>query len=448
MRTNKTTQAINRAINTLSNPMHIPRTLSTTFGYELTFMPQLNDRMWHKSKGTIKAWMRYDELVSAYASIMHQVAQMHNNKRTLRSRYIDFKTDPHVVEVTTKPTNSGPRLRNIVRDAFKYADVAELQPRCMYSRGGGAHLHVGLLGESRTDKHSFAVAMQHEVMLNPWISWAFANPLDDDNAPQIPHLRIARNTDREVQTSAQRAQREVLTLEYNIRDSEGDARYYDGIIEELRKDLHSAAVWSNESPRNERIENINEYLGYRNRYRRNAHVYSKRLLAWMNEDYALHVANLHSEAIAENALREANMPVPCDDKRPMHGCENYPITKWENIATHTAKQYVATHRTQYDTMEFRCFMMYEHHSDHAKQINLADALVKRTIRKIKTCEGLRMYGGEIQPQHYLADMKYSDAKRAFRNMLVSLDLDPDYYREECVNIALRKRAIRAGKVRK
>lgn len=468
MRTNKTTQAINRAINTLSNPMHVPRVLSTTFGYELTFMPSMFDRMHVKSKGAVKAWSYYSDYVTGMSRAMRDYAYSVDKK--CGERFDDFKTDPMVVEVTTRPTNKGARLRNIVRDAFKYAAVADLQPRALVSRGGGAHLHVGIPAksergwdaeddtiESNKDAQAFAAAMQHEIVLNPWFAWAFANPLDDCNAQQIPRMTkrtVQRKNGGYIERDLQqRRERFMRDMEYNIRDKASDIVLYDTTIIRLTNEIHKAGNWKPEFNLYPNVwscppDDIADYARYKRNARKSLMRYEKQLLTAMESDYAEHVLKLWDEAIIEDAMRATGTEtevVTHGDTRPVVGCDNWPITAWHEMKTMTNKSYAASHRIGYNTIEFRCFMMYESHHDHAKQITLADALVKRAMHKVKTCEGVRMYS-PIESR-YLRDMKYSDAKRAFCDWLVSLDIDPGYYREECVNIALRKRALRVGKVR-
>lgn len=464
MRTNKTTQAINRALNTLSNPMHIPRTLSTTMGYELTFMPCMFDRMHIKSKGAVKAWSYYSDYVVGMSKAMRDYAQ--SVDKTCSNRFRDFKTDPMVVEVTTHETNNGARLRNIVRDAFKYAAVADLQPRALVSRGGGAHLHVGIPAkssrgwdaeddaiETNKDAQAFAAAMQHEIVLNPWFAWAFANPLDGDNAQQIPHM-----TKRTAQSKAQHSARELQQkregfmrdMEHIIRDKTSDIVLYNSTIIRLTNEMHMACNWKpafNNYPKEWSCppDDIADYVRYKKNARKSLLRYEKQLLTAMESDYAEHVLKLWDEAIIEDAMRNMGTQVVQEDTRPVVGCDNWPVTPWHEMKTMTGKCYAATHRLCYNTIEFRAFMMYEHHADHAKQITLADALVKRAMHKVKTCEGVRMYT-PIESRK-LRDMKYSEAKAAFCNWLASMDIDPAYYREECVNIALRKRALRVGKVR-
>lgn len=460
MRTNKTTQAINRALNTPSNPMHVPRTLATTFGYELTFMPAVFDKMYHASKGQIKAWHYYSSYTQTQATMMNQMCSAHYPMAQRARRWEQFKTDPNCVEVTTVPTNNGPRLRETVKRTFALADMCDLIPRADHTRGGGAHLHVGIpykgqagyndsddYVELNAEPRAFAAAMQHELLLNPWLAWAFANPLDDNNAQQLRNMCKRPEARGDTRSAIEERAEFMRKKVYYILDSFNDIRAHADEIIRQTNQMHEARNWIPKyalypmeyscAP-----DDIYDYVRYRNRAKKKFARECKELLAVMEKEYALHVLKLHEEAIAEDAERSG--VVIEEDTRPMYGCENYPVTKWCDISTQTGKCYAITHRQGYNTMEFRCFMMYEHHADHAKQITLANELVKRTLHKLKTMEGVRMYEPLKAPT--LHDMKYSDAKRAFRNMLHSLGIDADYYREECVNIALRKRALRARKI--
>jgi hypothetical protein len=432
MRTNKTAQAINRAITQPSNTIVVPRKLATTMGYELTYMPGMFDHLWTVTKGRMKGWAQYEYVNDTLRNGMRQCAYvMHSTKdkdgddvcgSAYVHRYVsEFKLDPQVVEVTTQPTNSGPHIKKAIALCAKYADAVNLVPRTLYSRGGGAHLHTGIpyqryvnrerYGRTTMEWRKYCGAMQYIAYTNPWLAWAFANPLDSKNAQQLTKLNECEDAPNHARYM-QRAYR-------NIKDAHEYYTSYRDSFMQYEQKLHDLAYRKNRYA-------IRDVIDMHDYYRRNMiaqklelHKLCAKLLKDMDDDLTWAIEQMYNESSEQRVSLDT-------------------ITAIESKAACVTQRNYGPN----GTFEFRCFMMYEHHSEHAKQIVLANAIVQHAMRMVES--DTQVNPNVIAPT--LATMKYSDAKRAFCNMLREYDLHPDYFREECVNIALRKRAIRNRKI--
>jgi hypothetical protein len=157
--------------------------LATTVGIELTFMPILFDYLMYYNR---KYSDSVEKVIPESNSLCRGMASA--LEFSLRARKIPFNKchkDPDCVEVSTKPYITTNALFRTIDKIWKCAADHDLLPTSKYYNGGGAHIHVGVIGACRASAINFTRRMLIFGAQNPWLSWAFVGETDDCNAEPL-----------------------------------------------------------------------------------------------------------------------------------------------------------------------------------------------------------------------------------------------------------------------
>ena len=117
-------------------------------GIELSFVPTILDRLMDLNRRVAKS-DNVDRVVQGSGEICEGYAFALEGMLDLRSiPYHDCHRDPDCVEVSTKPYDNKKRLFSVVRKIIAQAKRIDLEPTAYWYNGGGAHIHVGVMGKS------------------------------------------------------------------------------------------------------------------------------------------------------------------------------------------------------------------------------------------------------------------------------------------------------------
>jgi hypothetical protein len=374
--------------------MRMPKKLITTMGIELTFVPSIYDLINEAVPGAINTPTSYggSDLRVAHASFMSNVLK----KRGVK--VYNCGTDPGCVEVPTMPYDDGKELLTACRNVHSAAEVCMLQPYATYTRGGGAHIHTGRVGKDDAEKRRMTAHVMAWMTANPWFAWAHAIPKDEDNANPLTAQDVYKKLDARMEYDMA-----IARLQQALKDLQD----FQKDLSSAEKELHTVKGWEQSH------QGMDEYTDMEY-WRRNVvrcHRYVAEYLKAFYEASATYAASLRETA-----------RVMVTDIRP-YNCKNR----------------VTVDRGQ--TIEFRCFTMPWDYKGHVKQFVLVNNLLKLLYKNASGKDG-EYVDYPMMGAQQINSMKYSEAKRGFNAMLESLALDPDDYRAERVNIAVRFRQLR------
>lgn len=360
----------------------LPKKLAVSMGIELTFLPNINEYLFTEYGVAPRDSYAEGVMREFYAEAM---------KKIMDRKGIDYfkcHTDPGCIEVPTNPKKTSNALMKSVRQIYSVARELDLSPRAKYiNAGGGAHIHTGIPENVNDDTYkAMATAF---LAYNPWIAWAFADKTDARNALAVSRRGVLGNRN------------DIETLELKLANLSANMEHITGQIEAYTNILHTKQVWGNERRRS-------TYNAYLQGYQRDK---------------------------AEEKIRIAKL------KKQIENLHNDPasMVEIESLRCTRNKCYAMSVRSY--TIEFRCFLMTEYTTGLRKYIAFANAVVKQVTKWVES--GITHVPSDIgYTEKELKAMKYSEAKRGFNNMLITLGLPPEAYRAECVNMALRIRYLR------
>ena len=363
----------------------LPTKLATTMGVELTFLPAIHERIYAALGGKVNTSELYSEreLREFLCNVMAEA---------LRQNQIPYKKchlDPQCVEVPTHPYDSVRKLTRVISKIRRMAKRCEMVPVVSYSVGGGAHIHTGVLGKDETEKSKYIAAMMLWAQRNPWLSWAFSGFNDISNANPVSADHIYGTVDaREISDAIWAYERAIAWM----RESRENILYYTA-------EAHKKGV----SPERR----------------------------YMNQMSAINAAKML-------VRRRKTMLVMANKILRYYMTPTQDTVEYSDIRPCIDKDTVVRYAACYGTIEFRCFLMTPDMEGHRKHIALVNAIVSHVWEQAKACTD----GIFPTPTDVDLGMTYSEAKRGFNSMLVSLGFDPLDFRSECVNIARKFRYMR------
>ena len=372
----------------------MPTKLISTMGIELTFVPGLTDAIIEQ----VPSLSDYDkrhigQMMDGTRGYMYQILQM--VLREKKVEVFEVSTDPDCVEVPTNPFSSGVKLMESVRAVHKAAEICQLYPYSTFTRGGGAHIHVGKVGNTISEKKAVVAHAQAWLAANPWFAWAHAIYNDSSNANPLckEDLVIKTNPHKRYEDAfieMRRAEREITAAKNSLLSAE--------------RDMHTAHGWEVE----QRVPDYYDAEYYRRSMMRAQIGFARTVVACV-------------EALAQW-------------QRAM---ENDTALRTTCINTWTSKNKAIVDRA--DTLEFRCYKMPWDANGHKKQIALTDAIIRVAVQRAKETDKLSY---NMLTAVEINSMKYKEAARGFNSMLEELGFDREDFKEERVNIALRFRKLR------
>lgn len=356
--------------------------LSTSMGVELTFMPVA--MQWCVDALDPEYQKHPDSCIDVYEQNVMCACFVGALRQYMTTHSIPFykcSQDPGCVEVPTKPYTTLNELTKVCRQIWKAADKFCLLPELPSFNGGGAHIHTGVVGKSSKERQEYIGRMAVFANHNPWLSWAFIGSSDSINAEPIPARHIR---DRE----------EAGTLE----DIEQGIAYLRDSIQRETRMLHRPGQWTS--------------AGLRRVHERTI------------ERFRANYLNARRKWLTLRGKRANDIPVAGLE---LHDCRETMLR--------------LTYYGDHGTIEFRNFEMPGDMQTLTKYILLVDAIVTH----VKQQDYDTIPASALFEKEDFQAMTWRQRRAGFINMLVMLGLDPDDWRAERVQIALRMRAQRPAK---
>lgn len=290
----------------------------------------------------------------------------------------DIGTDPGCVEISTQPYDKLRPLLAVARKIRKEAEAIGMVVAADYTNGGGAHVHTGVMGKTLEERGLYRGRMMLFGALNPWLAWATCNVNDDINAQPLT-LKHMRS----------------CSPEKDWQDTLRMARQYEAALVKEQRELHTANVWGNPNASLRLARHMREYrAGMRH---------------WKKQERGSRLGAVPC------TMKMTSMWGPGDKDHMLRG----------------------TGYGDNGTIEFRCFEMGGE-DKLARNIKLANAICDYVSRWDIT----EIDMDKIPVGSEIYNMKWSEARKGWLNMLTLLGLDPAEYRDETAQIARRWRWCR------
>lgn len=359
--------------------------LTTTMGMELTYVPaavQVAINRGAKFKPCEAEHNGETQLIKGYVSLLNSLVQA--KKIPV---YSGAHHDPGVVEIATKPYAKLSTLLSVARRIGREATALGLSPKEVYSGGGGCHIHTGVIGATQDERAAYIKRMFVFMAQYPAFAWATSSTGDDINATPIPRQLIMGGTETDTQDT-------LIELENSFLMYQAD------IIRNTNA-LHMADSWAYDSDK--RYHALNH-----ERYTKNLNKIRRKLAA--------------ARARAKVATSKTPTVIPL-----------------ETVTFDGGKTYVirSTYYGKQGTIEFRSFEMGSE-AKLKRNIILANAICRYVEKQTYTT----FDASTIMDAKQMHAMKWSEAKAQWLGLLVKLGLNPNEYREDTAQLAIRWRAYR------
>lgn len=354
--------------------------LVTTMGIELTYMPLIWDWMFEQygkayakkngHKPTDDA--KIETVVQGRGNDVNGAAYKMRTVFDLRNIQMNnVGIDPDCVEISTKPYSELDSLMRRARVVQEYAADFDLVPELERFNGGGAHIHTGTeFIKSEHQRERYIKRMMVFVAQNPWITWAFVGLADNTNAEPLTQDVLKM---RNIPQSL-KGLKFQLELEMN------------NLIENTNR-LHLASEWKNH---------------WRRTY-------------WSNY-ISINVAQIQS---LKKSIAFHDHGIPC--------------TKFSllGVVPNTSKDYALRYAADIGTVEFRVFEMPGDVEDLSRYIRFCDAVCRHVA-----AQNYASFDASLIPENASAARLIPLEARleGFRNMLLTLGLDPSEFEQESAQI--------------
>lgn len=358
--------------------------LTTTMGIELTYVPLAIQTAIDRGAAIEpqKNLPGEEYLCNAFCRLMAKLVEAKKIPT-----YRGVHTDPGCVEVQTRPYRKLTTLINVARRLRHEAEALGMVTEASYTNGGGAHIHTGIIGDSDQERSMYAKRMMLFAAMNPWLCWATLNVNDDINAKPINMHHLQR--DRYGEDAAMSEEDYVSRLAYAITELVGEETA-----------LHNSA-WSN------------DYLRVRNAC--DVHRAQREVMDWRKLLFNYRRANSNK---GDGVLRRS-------------------VSDIQYIGNKDHMVRLTTYG-KHGTAEFRCFEMGG--EDKLKRnIILANAICKYVER----WDIAEYNTAQVMSGSQMRNIKWSEARKGWLDMLTMLGLDAADYRNETAQIAARWRYARS-----